>query len=129
MLSAPDAVDSVSLSVVLQQVPTMTCLHEGFAREVEERLEDWSYHQCLGDLFLSTVSCHCFCLSCCIKLLAHLPLDHSHSLMPTQFTKKALVDAYSNFIQHFLRAKAAIALAKHTSPALTRALEVSYHGD
>ena len=85
-----------------------------YGTSLQNMIECFSYsvqvtsHQCLGDLSTESIL-------------------FSHFTLSPQFTQTALVDAYSNFIQHFVRVKAA--LTKHTSPALAKALEVSCYGD
>ena len=45
-----------------------------------------------------------------------------------QFSRCQLMELYSAFIQNFMRAKAAVEVAKHSRPDFAKLLEVSGHG-
>ncbi|XP_065667307.1 MATH and LRR domain-containing protein PFE0570w isoform X2 [Hydra vulgaris] len=78
---------------IFYQIPEILEHHEIFLSQLTDRVNAWDNNQVVGDLFV------------------------------TSFTKTYLMDAYSNFINNFIQAKAAIRQAVNSRPQFARFLE------
>ncbi|XP_046669162.1 rho guanine nucleotide exchange factor 17-like isoform X2 [Homalodisca vitripennis] len=86
-------VDAALVDEIFYQVPAILAHHEEFLEELKNRLEHWDVKQRVGDIFLET------------------------------FTKHAVIDTYTAFINNWKTAKEAIKTTCQAKPAFARFLE------
>lgn len=78
---------------IFYQIPEILVNHEFFLEQLTNRVNAWSDEQIIGDIFVSS------------------------------FTKCLLMDAYSNFINHFVQAKTTIRQATNARPQFVKYIE------
>jgi hypothetical protein len=87
-------IDSSLVRDIFYQIPEICSLHERFLLQISQRTERWHPLQKIGDVFVNT------------------------------FSKCHLMNIYTMFIHNFMRAKAAIEIAKQARPVFAKFLEV-----
>ncbi|XP_021921500.1 rho guanine nucleotide exchange factor 17 isoform X2 [Zootermopsis nevadensis] len=86
-------VDSAVVDAMFYQIPAILAHHEVFLEELRKRLQHWDIKQKVGDVFLDV------------------------------FTKKAVIETYTLFLNNFKTAKEAIKATCQAKPAFARFLE------
>lgn len=87
-------IDSSLVEDIFYQIPEICSLHERFLLQISQRTDHWHPLQKIGDVFVNT------------------------------FSKCHLMNIYTKFIHNFMRAKAAIEIAKQARPVFAKFLEV-----
>ncbi|CAI8041525.1 Rho guanine nucleotide exchange factor 17 [Geodia barretti] len=88
-------IDSSLVRDIFYQIPEICGLHERFLLQISQRTERWHPLQKIGDVFVNT------------------------------FSKCHLMNIYTMFIHNFMRAKAAIEIAKQARPVFAKFIERS----
>ena len=92
-LKSSSLIEGSLLKDIFSHIPEICAIHETFLQEVSERVEKWHHMQKIGDILINT------------------------------FSRCQLMELYSAFIQNFMRAKAAVEVAKHSRPDFSKLLE------